>query len=111
MSPDRRICLSRARARDKGIHIGSKTPNTPLREVDQRVAPAFGRPPPAEDQTQIGMGTDKEGAKGRTERPIYTESGGRDSSERDKVQCAEGVLEEYVACSVGQQEVYGSVRC
>ena len=64
MSPDRRICLSRARARDKGIHIGSKQPNTPLREVDKRVAPAFGRPP-REDQTQVGMGYRREGSQGK----------------------------------------------
>ena len=85
MSPDRRICLSRARARDKGIHIGSKTPNTPLREVDQRVAPAFGRPPPAEVQTQVGMGVQegREPREGQAERPIYIGSGGRDSSERE----------------------------
>ena len=84
MSPDRRICLSRARARDKGIHIGPKQPNTPLREVDRRVAPAFGRPP-AEDQTQVGMGYKREGSQGRTgKRPTYIGSGGRDSSERDK---------------------------
>ena len=93
MSPNRGISLSRARARDKGIHIGSKTPNTPLREVDQRVAPAFGRPPSrGPDPGRDGVQIRREPREGQAERPIYTESGGRDSSERDKVQCAEGVV-------------------
>ena len=93
MSPNRGISLSRARARDKGIHIGSKQPNTPLREVDKRVAPAFGRPPSrGPDPGRDGVQIRREPREGQAERPIYTESGGRDSSERDKVQCAEGVV-------------------
>ena len=63
MSPDRRICLSRARARDKGIHIGPKQPNTPLREVDRRVAPAFGRPQRGPDPGRDGY--KREGSQGK----------------------------------------------
>ena len=55
MSPNRGISLSRARARDKGIHIGSKTPNTHL----ERSIKGSRRPsavPPKDTQTRVGMG-------------------------------------------------------